>query len=203
MTISKKPFSMPVGDETPKGYEAFADTEPAPSQMKVKAALVSQLASLEIAEIENLRARAIAPAAEVIGTVRENLSLRQELNILGNIDDSGKMLFRAYRDQTLVGYALIIIGWPDKCSWVIQHMIIDPELRLQGIGSAIIDKVEDYAESSSVEPGSLYAVPIEERGKDFWTFRGYTEVAGSYRVQIAGKSVNLFLCRKDLGSLDN
>ncbi|MCL2883774.1 MAG: GNAT family N-acetyltransferase [Coriobacteriia bacterium] len=190
---------MPTGEEAPPGYELFNQKQAAPTDIIVNSVFVSQLAEIEVVELEQLRQLAMRGIVESIGTTHEDLSFEEELNILPGTDDSDRMLFRAYRDHRLVGYALLVIGWPKREDWVIQHMIINPENRLQGIGTAIVSTVESYARhSQSPDKVCLSAIPIDQSGRSFWALRGYTDEPATYQVPIAGEVKEILVVKKCL-----
>jgi len=190
---------MPTGEEAPPGYELFNQKQVSPTDIVVNSVFVSQLAEIEVVELEQMRDLAMQGTMERIGTTQEDLSFAEELNILPNTDDSDRMLFRAYRNHRLVGYALLVIGWPKREDWVIQHMIINPENRLQGIGTAIVSTVESYAiHSQSPDKVCLSAIPIDQGGRSFWALRGYTDESATYQVPIAGEIRDILVVKRCL-----
>ncbi|MDR1185621.1 MAG: GNAT family N-acetyltransferase, partial [Coriobacteriales bacterium] len=111
---------------------------------------------------------------------------------------SDKLLFRAYQGKTLIGYALVVIGWPDKGAWVIQHLVINPEFRLQGVGTAVVRKAEKFALNSEVEATRIFAIPLEERGTRFWQDMGYTAETERHPIKIAKLDHDLIIYGKEL-----
>ncbi|MCL1880516.1 MAG: GNAT family N-acetyltransferase [Actinomycetia bacterium] len=193
---AKTSTRMPTGEEPPKGFEALATEKPAPGSIDVRAAFTTQLAGIEIAEIEKLRVAAMANIANAIGTARVDISFADELDILKPSEDAAKMLFRAYRNDELVGYALVIIGWPQKPDWIIQHMIVNPNNRLQGVGTAIVSKIETDAQDAEVATDNLYVIPIDQNGLGFWQMRGYNQQSESYEIKIADRKRNISIYHK-------
>jgi GNAT superfamily N-acetyltransferase len=189
---------LPTGDEPPRGYESILSKKPQVDGLRVDCAFISQLAKIERAEIEAMRKRAFSGVGSLVGLTNEVTSFEQEINILPGKEASDKLLFRAYQGKTLTGYALVVIGWPDKGGWVIQHLIIDPEFRLKGVGSTIVRKVEDFALRSEVETTGVFAIPLEERGVRFWQDLGYVAEGGRDSVKIAGLDHNPIIFRKEL-----
>jgi GNAT superfamily N-acetyltransferase len=166
--------------------------------LRVDCAFISQLARIELAEIEAMRKRAFAGISSLVGLTNEVISFEREISILPGKEASDKLLFRAYQDKTLVGYALVVIGWPDKGDWVIQHLIIDPGFRLRGIGSSIVKKAEKFALNSEVEATRIFAIPLEERGARFWQDMGYVIESGRPPIKIANLDHELLIYRKEL-----
>ncbi|MDR1082537.1 MAG: GNAT family N-acetyltransferase [Coriobacteriales bacterium] len=194
--MPKKP--LPTGEEPPKGYESIINRKPQARDLRVDCAFISQLASIELAEINSMRKQAFSGIESLVGLTNEPNSFEREISILPGKEASDKLLFRAYRDKALVGYALVVIGWPNKGNWVIQHLIINPQHRQQGIGSTIIRKVEKFALESEVEATSLFAIPLEERGVLFWQNMGYTTETGRLPIKIANLDHELIIYRKEL-----
>jgi GNAT superfamily N-acetyltransferase len=164
----------------------------------VNCAFISQLARIERAEIEAMRKRAFSDIESLAGLTNEIISFEQEISILPGKEASDKLLFRAYQDKTLIGYALVVIGWPSKGAWVIQHLVIDPEFRLKGVGSAIVQKVEDFALRSEVGATGVFAIPLEKRGFKFWQDLGYIAETGRSPAKIASLDHELVVYRKEL-----
>jgi ribosomal protein S18 acetylase RimI-like enzyme len=189
---------LPTGDEPPKGYESIVNRKPQVEGLRVDCAFISQLARIERAEIEAMRKLAFSGIDTLVGLTNEVVPFEHELNVLPGKEGSDKLLFRAYQDKTLVGYALVVIGWPGKGEWVIQHLIINPTFRRQGVGSAIVRKVEKFALNSEVEATSIFAIPVEERGTRFWEDMGYAAETERHPATIAGLDHTLLLYRKEL-----
>jgi GNAT superfamily N-acetyltransferase len=192
---------MPTGEEPPKGYESLV-AKPKIEGVEVKGVFVTQLAKNERFEIESVRAKALSSIRSPTGLTNEVLTFEDEINIIPDKSTSDKMLFLARCDSTLAGYALVIIGWPQPATWTIQHMIINPGNRLRGIGTTIVQQVENYALSSAVASENIFAIPIEREGTGFWKFLGYTVETGRLPVRIGGLNRELMICRKELSALE-
>jgi ribosomal protein S18 acetylase RimI-like enzyme len=174
------------------GLGKFDDT------LRVDTVLLSQLARVELSEIEALRSRALASIESLIGMTNKPLSFEREMNVIPDKATSDKLLFRAYRGTVLVGYALVVIGWPSVGEWVIQHMIIDPDFRLLGIGSSIVRAIEEFADASEVEATSIFAIPLQESGTSFWNNMGYVDETSRHPITIGGLDHELVVYRKKL-----
>jgi GNAT superfamily N-acetyltransferase len=189
---------LPTGEEPPKGYESLLSNKQLTDDIRVGCAYISQLASIELAEIEAMRKLAFSSVDSLIGLTNEILSLEQELDLLPGKDASDKLLFRAHIDNVLAGYALVVTGWPQKGAWVIQHLVISPNYRLRGVGSFIVSRIENFARRSEVKASSILAVPLEMRGIQFWKDVGYTIESGRLPVNIDGLDHELIIYRKEL-----
>jgi GNAT superfamily N-acetyltransferase len=188
---------MPTGEEPPKGYESLVE-KPKTTGVSVKGVFVSQLAKSEIAAIEVVRTKALSSINTLVGLTNDILTFEHEMNIIADKSVSDKMLFLAHKDAALAGYALVLIGWPNPGVWTIQHMVINPDHRLQGVGTTIVSKIESYALSSDVASDNIYAIPIERAGTSFWKYLGYTEETGRLPIHFAGLDHELIICRKEL-----
>lgn len=188
---------LPTGEEPPKGYESIV-LAPQTNDLRVDCAFISQLATIEVAEIEEMRTAAFSLVNALIGLTDEIVPFSREIDMLPGKKGSDKILFRAYYGNVLLGYALVVIGWPAKSDWTIQHLVINPSYRLQGIGSVVVDKAEKYARAASATAPNLFAIPLEEKGVAFWKARGYVEET-EYLAEIAADlNHKLVLYRKSL-----
>jgi GNAT superfamily N-acetyltransferase len=165
---------LPTGEEPPKGYESVYAVPPLEA-LRIEVVLVSQLASVEQREVEELRQSAYEQASELIGLADADVTFRQESEFISNISPSNKLMFRAYMNGALVGYSLVIIGLPKAGDWTIQFLVIDPSKRSLGVGSSIVSAIEKYALDSEVDANNIYAIPIRKTGTDFWQTLGYSE----------------------------
>ena len=188
---------LPTGEEPPKGYESLVQTQEE-GGFKVTFVMYNHLARSERTAIVALRERALEEVINYIGLSNEPLSIEEEVRIIENIDESNKMFTLVYFDKQLVGYSLVVIGWPEPCKWLIQHMIIDPDMRGKGVGTTIVKSVERYAQESQVAADALFAVPIQESGKSFWQENGYTVEAARFLVTEADVDHELVVYHKEL-----
>ena len=193
-----KKRSLPTGEEPPKGYESVVNLGIEDHRLFIDSVILSQIAHIEVAEIETLRTKALSTITMLSGLADDSLTFEREVNIIPDKSISEKLLFRAYLNKELVGYALVIIGWPNKSEWVIQHLLVNPDYRLQGIGSSIVAAIEEFAISSEVDATRIFAIPVEERGTSFWNNLGYSDVTHRTQIQIAGIDRELIIYRKRL-----
>jgi len=189
---------LPTGEEPPRGYESLVSTKSLIDDLYVDCAFISQLAKIELAEIDAMRKLAFHGIDSLVGLTNEIISFEQEICILPGKEASDKLLFRAYQDKVLTGYALVVMGWPQKSGWVIQHLVIHPDFRLKGIGSSIVARIENFAQRSEVEATSIFAIPLEEKGVQFWKNIGYTFESDRYPINLSGLDHDLIFYRKAL-----
>jgi len=190
---------LPTGDEPRKGYETL-DEDLEDDGFKVSFVLYRHLAHSELAEIEALRHKALEKIhiQNYLGLTNEPLSLEKETDIIKDVADDNKMFALAYANKKLVGYSLVIVSWPEPCKWLIQHMFVDPDLLQQGIGSAILQSIEQYAQDSEVAADAIFAVPVQESSKKFWQESGYTVEAARFLVTYADDDHELIVYHKAL-----
>ena len=188
---------LPTGEEPPKGYETLAQNQ-ADNGFTVSFVMYSHLARSERAEIAALRTKALEPVRNYIGLTNEPLSIEREVDIIEDIDSSNKMFALAFLNKTLVGYSLVVIGWPEPHTWLIQHLIVDPDMRGKGIGTAIVENIERYAQECEVAADAIFAVPVQESGKSFWQGAGYTVEAARFLVTVADVDHELIVYHKAL-----
>lgn len=189
---------LPTGEEPPKGYESLSEIKEPTEELRINCAFISQLALIELSEINAMRKLAFSNIDELAGLTNDFVSFEEETNLLPGKQASDKLLFRAYKGNTLVGYALVVIGWPKAGDWVIQHLIINPNYRLQGIGSSVVKKIEVFAHRSEVASNQVFAIPLEEKGAHFWQNLGYKADGSRQFVKIADLDHELIVYQKDL-----
>jgi GNAT superfamily N-acetyltransferase len=177
---------LPTGEEPPKGYETLIKEEPDTGETTVQFVMYSHLARSERALIEALRNKSLEQVSQYTGLTNEPLSIEREVRIIEAVEDFNKMFALAYFEKRLVGYALVAIGWPKACQWLIQHMIIDPDMRQRGVGTALVKNIERCALESEVTADSICAVPIQESGRKVWQDNGYTGEAARFLMPVAG-----------------
>jgi len=188
---------LPTGDEPRKGYETLV-VDQEDSGFKVSFVMYNHLASSERHEIETLRNKALDLVKNYRGLTNEPLTLEKEASIIKDVADDNKMFALVYDNRRLVGYSLVVVGWPESYKWLIQHMIIDPDMRYQGIGSAIVQSIEQYAQESEIAADSIFAIPVQESGKRFWQEIGYTVEASRFLVNVADVDHELIVYHKEL-----
>lgn len=189
---------LPTGEEPPKGYETLSFEAVDTSAPQVDFVMFKHLARSERAEIDALRKKALEFVEHYLGLSNQPLSIEREVNIIKEVDDSNKMFALVRMDKNLVGYSLVVVGWPEPCKWLIQHMIIDPEMRGKGVGTAIVKGIEQYALENEVAADAIFAIPIQESGIKFWQDMGYTVEASRFLVKVADVDHEMVVYHKAL-----
>lgn len=198
---------LPTGDETPQGFEDFYEDMRRDSaggkQSRVSRVSATQLSRSEVSELERLRKRSLEALeqrleARLEGHQIDNrgfeLTFEREMNLWPeDKTPTDKLVFREFSDDGLRGYALVVRGWPSAMSWTIQHLIIDPNHRLKGIGAKIVQSIELDALQSTESTTNLFAVPIASSGDSFWEFNGF-KASGTRDVSFKNKeySINVY-----------
>jgi len=192
--------NLPTGNELPVGYEKLIeDLARKDAEIRVDRVAATQLTSIEIRELESIRKSAIERIREAVGNRGFEITFDREMNLWpARKSPSDKLLFRAYGEGMLMGYALVVRGWPGPRDWTIQHLIIDPELRMRGVGKTVIEAIEaDARKAESIE--SIVAVPIVKENDTFWAFLGY-EDGGTLKVILEnGLEFDVGVFRKAVG----
>lgn len=87
-----------------------------------------------------------------------------------DVDDAGPLFWRFERDDVPVGFAGIEMHGADA---LLRSLVTLPPLRQQGIGGAMVDKMEVEARARGAR--AIYL--LTERSVDFFARRGYAPCA--------------------------
>lgn len=180
---------LPTGDESPKGFEGyFADKRARDEQgaVRLDCVSVSQLAGEEIAALDALRERALANFTKTTGHEVVHAPIMEELaRVPEGKSLSDKLVFRAFHEGHLVAYVHVICGWPKNNEWTIEQLLLDPEHRLQGIGTKLIQDVESLAETAEVRATSILSIPSRPGSDSFWSTIGYEDKTQELGEQVS------------------
>lgn len=167
--------SIPTIDNMADAYEMVLKGSMPQSGIKVTRVSATQLTSLELREIESVRKQAIEKIRGIMGDRGFEFIFEHELNIWPRSKTpSDKLVFRCYSDGVLVGYALVVRGWPDNTKWTIQHLILHPEYRNKGFGSNLIEGVEKDALNTTEAIDQIMVIPLRPT-TEFFDSVGYGE----------------------------
>lgn len=191
-------IQLPTGEEPPKGYETLSFFKEEEGGLKVEFVMYSHLARSERAEIEALRTKAFESVRNYIGLSDEPLTIEREVDLISSVENHKKMFALSFFEKRLVGYSLVVCGWPEPCKWLIQHMIIDPDMRNKGVGTTIVKNVERYAGESEVAADAIFAIPVQESGMTFWQDNGYTVEAARFHIKQAEVDREVVIYHKPL-----
>ncbi len=187
-------------EEAPKGFEGyFADKQDPENRegLVMNCVTLSQMASSEIAELDELRRRALDNYEATTGKEAMRLPINEELGLAPEgSTSSDKLIFRAYKDGSLVAYAHVLCGWPCANEWTVEQLLLDPTHRLQGIGSKLIDAIEQLARTAEVRATSILSLPTRDGAESFWRHLGYQDRTAELASQLGGSVVTVM--RKEL-----
>ena len=112
---------MPTGEEPPKGFEGYFNDKKARAaqgDLTINCVTLSQMAPGEIAELDELRTRALDNYCATTGNEVRRIPIEEELELApSGSTPSDKLIFRAYQKGTLVAYAHVLCGWPKHNEW--------------------------------------------------------------------------------------
>lgn len=84
------------------------------------------------------------------------------------------MVYRAYQDSRLNGYAIVLRGFAFQDQWLIGTMLVDSAKRSSGIGHALVEAIVSDARASGAASLIAAVFVARERAKAFWTREGFT-----------------------------
>lgn len=191
---------MPTGEEPPKGFEGYFNekqTQGERAGLEINCVTLSQIAPGEIAELDELRQRALDNYTATTGHEVTRLPIREELELAPQgSTPSDKLIFRAYESGVLVAYAHVLCGWPRANEWTVEQLLLDPTRRLKGIGSKLIDSVEQLARTAEVRATSILSLPTRDGSSSFWDHLGYVDRTSELAAELGGSVVTVM--RKEL-----
>jgi GNAT superfamily N-acetyltransferase len=136
---------------------------------------VTDLKSGDLESVHDLRCRAADFFVEVGDDPPSIESLSEDLDDLPDgFSRSDEVMYRAYRNGVLLGYAEVLRGFARPGQWIIGIVLVDEASRGQGIGRALVDAVARDAQHAGAD--SLAAGVIASRGRSlrFWNREGFT-----------------------------
>lgn len=171
--------------EAPKGFEAYFANRKI-SSMREKAVVdcrsVTQLKMRDKDDMAALRERAIKHLASTHGLPFEPATFVNELRMVPpGIKLTDKLVFRAFEEGRLVGYAQVISGWPKANEWAIDQLVIDPDHSQMGFGSKLINQVENIARTAEAKYTSVLSAVARPELDEFWRAIGYAETPDAAR----------------------
>ncbi len=189
---------LPTGEEPPSGYELLYDEMRSDNSPKVNRVSASQLSVAETSQLERLRKKAFEPVRDKAQNRDFEFTLDRELNLWPKDKAlTDKLIFCEYFEGQLRGYALVVRGWPNVSTWTIQHLIIDPQFRLQGVGKRIVEAIEADALTTTESTNQIVAVPITATNDGFWEYNGYVS-DGSREISIDSHKFSIDICQKSI-----
>jgi RimJ/RimL family protein N-acetyltransferase len=89
----------------------------------------------------------------------------------------------------LIAYLDIVRGYPVENEWWIGLLMLDPEVRANGLGTRIFEAARDWAFSQGGQ--SIYLAVLEEnkRAERFWRRQGFEEVRRQSHTSETGNKI--------------
>jgi GNAT superfamily N-acetyltransferase len=194
--------AMPTGDEPPKGFEKlYEDRKAVPEigTITIDSVAASQLAAIEVKEIEHLRLRARAFYLDHLGIQAMPFSLEDMLLFAPQGRSiSDKLIFRSYSHKFLAAYSHVLTCWPKSDEWTFMALILDPSFRDQGIGAGMLSEIEKEARDAGVVAVCIAWVDSYETEGNFGETAGYTTEIDRFNWTMGTISREIILYRKEL-----
>lgn len=90
----------------------------------------------------------------------------EQKTVRGVLDDAGR----------LIGMTEEVAGWPDAATLMLGLVLLRPDARGAGLGSELLDTLEDGWLAEGFERVRVGVVSVNEGSLRFWRGRGYDEV---------------------------
>nr|AGF93612.1 protein containing GCN5-related N-acetyltransferase domain protein [uncultured organism] len=95
-----------------------------------------------------------------------------------NFDKKSMITFIAEDDDSIVGFVTVVIRerpdiFKNTKVGMILDLIVKEDKREEGVGSALVERSEEWIKSKGVSVGILTVAPENENAVDFWEKKGY------------------------------
>lgn len=165
--------------ESSCGFRAYYEQKKLTSQresLEIQCTPLVHLTTAEQADVERLRARALENYEKTTGYTLEKQPFYEEFFCVPDgVRREDKLIFRAFDKGTLIAYAQVICGWPAHNEWAVDQLIIDPASARQGIGSKLINQIENIARTAEITATSIVSLPTRPESDSFWRAIGYSD----------------------------
>lgn len=163
-----------------KGFDAyFADRKLNAQREKasIDCKSVVYLSKEEIEELDQLRIAALSNYSQEIHADVSPIKIEEELAYVpSSLKLTDKLVFRMCDQGVLLAYALVFCSWPKVDEWTIEQLYINPSYKRQGLGSKLINKIENVARTAEIKATSILSMPKRSNSESFWKIIGYTEI---------------------------
>lgn len=160
---------------------------------------VVDLADRDLAEIHDLRCRAGDFFEEVGDGPPTPESFQADLDDLPDgCSRSDELIYRAYRDGRLEGYAEVLRGFERPDQWIVGIVLVDPAARSLGIGRSIVDAIAADASASGMHTLAAGIIASRRRSMAFWRREGFLREVRRRSVTIAGRPDEIVRLERDL-----
>lgn len=168
--------------------------------LSIRRTEVLDLGSADLAEIHDLRCRASDYFAEVGDEPPSLESLQADLDDLPDgYSGADEVMYRAYRDGALVGYAEVLRGFAFPGQWIVGIVLVDASFRGAGIGRAIVDAIADDASGAGIDSLAAGVITTRERALLFWNREGFTFERQRRSITIGGIDTEVVRLERALG----
>ncbi len=136
---------------------------------------VLDLGEADLAEIHDLRLRAADFFVEVDDPPPTPASFQADLDDLPDgFTRVDEVIYRAYRDGRLAGYAEVLRRFAHEGQWMIGIVLVDVDMRSRGVGRRIVAAIADDARAAGISSLAAGVIALRERSLAFWHREGFT-----------------------------
>jgi GNAT superfamily N-acetyltransferase len=90
--------------------------------------------------------------------------------------DPGDKLVVGVFGSRLAGVIDLVRGWPERGTWLIGLLLLDPDARGGLLGSALVEALDDWAAEEGARRLRVAVVEANPRALRFWRSHGFAEV---------------------------
>ncbi|MDO5043738.1 MAG: GNAT family N-acetyltransferase [Coriobacteriia bacterium] len=167
--------------------------------LKIDLLKITDLLPEDISELDKLRTAALNHYDETIVQKCKRIPIEDEIKYVpARLSMQDKLIFRAFEQANLLAYAQVFTGWPHFDEWTVEQLYIHPEYARQGLGSKLINSVENVARTAEIKATSVLTMPSREHADSFWRAIGYDDLSANQTIQVPRKFSNLRVLRKEL-----
>lgn len=155
----------------------------------------------DLAEIHDLRTRAADFFCELGDDPPTPESFQSDLDELPEgFSRSDEVIYRAYRDGRLLGYAEVLRGYERADQWTVGIVLVDAAGRGSGIGHTIVEAIATDALHAGM--GSLAAgvIALRKRSLSFWRREGLAREVRRRPITVAGTATEVIRLEHALGN---
>ena len=153
---------------------------------------VVDLTDADLAEIQDLRTRAADFFIECGDPPPTPESFQADLDDLPDgYSRADEFIVRAYRDDRVVGYSEVLRRFTDTDQWMIGIVLVDADLRSDGIGGAIVQAIVDAAAEAGVASLAVGVIALREGSLRFWRREGFTSEVRRRPITVRGVETEL------------
>jgi GNAT superfamily N-acetyltransferase len=161
-----------------------AVSDPAPLVVRTEAAWLTKD---DVTEIVRLRSRAADYFDEVGDGPPSSESFQADLDDLPQgFTRHDEMIYRAYGEGRLAGYAEVLRGYAQPDQWMIGIVLVESRRRGRGIGKAIVAAIVADARAAGTRSLAAGVIAARTRSMAFWRREGFTTEALRRPIVVSG-----------------